>query len=48
MSLSEKLKQAHFSKGAFGYSVKEVDAFLNELRVAAESDESALLSLIHI
>lgn len=45
MSLSEKLKQAHFSKGAFGYSVKEVDAFLNELRVAAESDESALHTL---
>lgn len=45
MSLSEKLKQAHFSKGAFGYSVKEVDAFLNELRVAAESDESALRTL---
>ena len=45
MSLSEKLKQAHFSKGAFGYGVKEVDAFLNELRVAAESDESALHTL---
>lgn len=45
MSLSEKLKQAHFSKGAFGYGVKEVDAFLNELRVAAESDESALRTL---
>lgn len=45
MSLSEKLKQAHFPKGAFGYSTKEVDAFLNELRVAAESDESALRTL---
>lgn len=45
MSVSEKLKQAHFPKSAFGYGVKEVDAFLNELRTAAESDESAMRTL---
>ena len=45
MSLSEKLKQAHFPKSAFGYGVKEIDAFLNDLRIAAESDESTLRTL---
>ena len=45
MSLSERLQSIHFNKGAIGYNTKEVDAFVAELRTAAERDESALRTL---
>ena len=45
MSLSERLQSIHFNKGAIGYNIKEVDAFVAELRTAAERDESALRTL---
>ena len=45
MSLSERLQSIHFNKGAIGYNTKEVDAFVAELRAAAERDESALRTL---
>lgn len=45
MSLSERLQSIRFNKGAIGYNTKEVDAFVAELRTAAERDESALRTL---
>ena len=45
MSLSERLQSIRFNKGAIGYNTKEVDAFVAELRTAAERDESALRKL---
>ena len=45
MSLSDRLQSIRFNKGAIGYNTKEVDAFVAELRTAAERDESALRTL---
>ena len=45
MSLSEKIKNIKFSKGAIGYSVKEVDAFTDECAMLASDCESQVHTL---
>jgi cell division septum initiation protein DivIVA len=45
MSLSEKIKNIRFSKGAIGYSVKEVDAFVGESLTLASDCEMKLHTL---
>ena len=45
MSLSEKIKNIKFSKGAIGYNVKDVDAFMDECAILSSDCESQVHTL---
>lgn len=45
MSVSEKLSDVKFTKGALGYSQKEVDGFINDLFPLVKEQEQLLLAL---